>query len=227
MEDFEKKRQFMTDTVRAYGIRDESVLEAMRIVPRHLFVRPEMQDLSYENIALPVDFEQTISQPYTVGHMLEMLELKKGQNVLEIGSGSGYNAALIAYIIGKAGKVTSVELIYELTQIAIKNIAAARSELKKQKIELAKTEIVCDDGSLGYPKNKPYDRVIITAATPTVPDNIFKQLKDGGIVIAPVGTPSSCRMVKAVKIKGKIHRTAGKENFGFVPLRGEHGYRKY
>ncbi|MBD3259260.1 protein-L-isoaspartate(D-aspartate) O-methyltransferase [Candidatus Woesearchaeota archaeon] len=227
MEDFEKKRQMMTDIVRAYGIRDENVLEAMRMVPRHLFVRKEMQDLSYENIALPIAYRQTISQPYTIAHMLELLELKKNHNVLEIGSGSGYNAALMAYITGKKGKITSVELIYELTQLSIKNIAAARTELKKQKIELADIEIICDDGSLGWPKNKPYDRAILTAATPRIPDTIFRQMKEGGIVVAPVGTPSSCRMVTAVKLKGNIRRTAGEENFGFVPLRGEHGYSKF
>ncbi len=112
MADFEKKRIFMTDTVRSYGIRDENVLEAMGAVPRHLFVRQEMQDLAYDNIALPVDFEQTISQPYTVGLMLELLDLKKGQNVLEIGSGSGYNAALIAYVIGKLFYDFTISLIF-------------------------------------------------------------------------------------------------------------------
>ncbi|MBL7100976.1 MAG: protein-L-isoaspartate(D-aspartate) O-methyltransferase [Nanoarchaeota archaeon] len=192
------------------GIKDEKVLESFSKIPRHLFVPGEMISEAYLNIALPIGYEQTISQPYTIAVMLEALELKKGDKVLEIGTGSGYNAALISHIIGKKGKLFTTEIVPELAEEAKKKIF---------KLGFRNIKVIVVDGSLGYEKEKPYDKIIITAACREVPAPLIKQLKNNGILVAPVGHRYEQEMLRVKKVGKKLDvKKLG--FFVFVPLKG-------
>jgi protein-L-isoaspartate(D-aspartate) O-methyltransferase len=213
-EEFAVKRKELVVTLRQEGIHDEKVLDAFEKIPRHLFVPKEFLDLAYHNMPLEIAEGQTISQPYTIAVMLEALELKKGDKVLEIGSCSGYNAALIAHIVGKSGFVYTTEIIPKLAAVSENNIS---------KIKIRNIQIIAADGSLGWPENAPYDKIIVTAACPKMPPPLIKQLKERGIIVAPVGTMWSQQVIKAVKIRGKITE----ESLGFfvfVPLKGKYGF---
>jgi protein-L-isoaspartate(D-aspartate) O-methyltransferase len=206
----------MIEELVAYGIKDERIFSAMKKVPRHMFLDPSLSlEEAYGDHPLQIKSGQTISQPFTVAFMLEALNLKEGQRVLEIGTGSGWNAALIKQIVGK-GSVFSVEYLPELAEFA-------KGNLKKLGINVG---VVNSDGSLGYPVNAPYDRIIITAACPTIPLPIVEQLKEGGVVVAPVGLFTQ-DMIKGVKIRSeyKNHlKTQKLGTFRFVPLKGKHGF---
>lgn len=207
-----QKRILMIQELENQGIRDRKVLEAMEKIERHEFVPREVENEAYSNTPLPIGYGQTISQPYTVAYMLELLELEKGAKVLEIGTGSGYNAILIAEIVGSKGKVYSVEIIPELVKFSKENI---------RKTGLKNVEIIMGDGGRGYEKEKPYDRIIITAAAKEIPPDLLKQLKEGGILVAPLGERDMQTMTKIRKTKKKIT----KKEFGgfiFVPLTGKY-----
>ena len=195
-------------------ITDKQVLTAFVKVKRELFVPPELREEVYSDVALPIGYEQTISQPSTVAAMTQALELRPGQKVLEIGTGSGYQAALIAHIVGSKGRVFTTEIIPELVSLARKNLAKAG---------VKNVSIVQADGSEGYSKEAPYDRIIMTAASPQTPLHLLAQLKEGGILLAPVGGPFGQSMMRIRKQKGKLVQ----ENLGeyiFVPLRGKKGF---
>ena len=196
-------------------IKDKKVIEAFKSVPREKFITKDFLDEAYGDYPLPIGKGQTISQPSTIMLMTQALELKEGHKVLEVGAGSGYQAALIARIVGEKGKVLTTEIIPELAEFAKENI---------EKCKIKNVEIVNYDGSQGYKKEAPYDRCIITAACPAIPKPIIKQLKEGGIIIAPVGSLTFGQsMIKARKVKGElIEENLG--NFVFVPLKGKYGY---
>lgn len=207
-----RKRILMIKELENQGIKDKKVLEAMEKIERHEFVPREVEAEAYINTPLPIGYEQTISQPYTVAYMLELLELEKGNKVLEIGTGSGYNASLIGEIVGSKGKVYSVEIIPELAKFSKENI---------RKTGLKNVEIIIGDGGRGYEKGKPYDRIIITAATKEIQPALLKQLREGGILIAPLGERDMQTMTKIKKTKNGIV----KKEFGgflFVPLTGKY-----
>ena len=194
------------------GIKDSLVLNAFRKVPREKFVLPEQKDESYGDFPLPIGEEQTISQPYIVALMTEALRLKGEEKVLEIGTGSGYQAAIIAEI---AKKVYTVERIAILAQRAKKIL----KELSCQNIK-----IKIGDGTKGWKEFSPYDGIIVTAAAPRVPESLIKQLAKGGRLIIPIGNLYSQELILYEK-KGERLMTA---NFGgcrFVPLKGEEGWK--
>ncbi|MBI2655198.1 protein-L-isoaspartate O-methyltransferase [Candidatus Woesearchaeota archaeon] len=208
------KEQLMEHWVSSGIIKDKKVIEAFKKVPRELFVAEERKEEAYGDYPLPIGEGQTISQPTTVMIMTQALELKKGDKVLEVGSGSGYQAAIIADIIGNKGKLISTEIVNNLAELAKENI---------KKLKLKNAEIIKHDGSKGYAKEAPYDKIIITAACPKIPNPLIKQLKEGGVIVAPVGNMNEQVMIKGKKIDGKIIE----ENLGefmFVPLKGKHGY---
>lgn len=210
------KEKLITE-LKLEGIKDEKVLEAFSKIPRHLFVPEEMINESYLNIALPIGNNQTISQPYTIAVMLEALELEEGDKVLEVGTGSGYNAALIGHIIGKKGKLFTTEIVPEL---------AEKSRKKISEIGLKNVEVVVSDGSLGYEKEKPYQKIIVTAACRELPPLLISQLKNKGILVAPVGHLYEQEMLKVKKIGKKLDiKKLG--YFVFVPLKGEYEPTKY
>jgi len=210
--DFEALRKFMVQTqLIPRGIQDRRVLDAMRKVPRHLFVDEAIQFKAYDDMALSIGENQTISQPYMVAIMTELLELKGDEKVLEIGTGSGYQAAILAEL---AKEVFSVERIASL---------AGHAEERLHAIGYTNIHIKIDDGTLGWPEESPFDRIIITAGAPKVPEPLTGQLSENGMLLAPVGDRFSQQLVKMQKIKGTIM-----EEFYtpcvFVPLIGKHGW---
>lgn len=192
-------------------IKDTRVLDAFNSIRREDFVPAQFLDQAYGDYPLPIGYEATISQPSTIMMMLEYLEVKKDDKVLEIGAGSGYNAALLSKL---AKKVITVDNVKQLAEMAKRN-------LKKANIKNAK--VIYGDGSFGYVKQAPYDRIIITAGMPNIPQELFDQLKVGGIILAPIGPMYSQEMTKVTKTEtGYKFKELGA--FMFVPLKGKHGY---
>ncbi len=185
-------------------------------VPRENFIPPQLKAHAYDDHPLPTVRNQSISQPSTVMIMLQALDLQPGEKVLEVGAGSGYQAALIAHLVGRKGQVISVEVIPELVYSARCNIA----ELK-----LSQVQVLEGDGAEGYAEGAPYDKIIITAACPSIPQPLIDQLKEGGTIVAPVGDLQSQTMVKSIKVNGKLElEFLG--DFVFVPLMGKYGFEE-
>lgn len=207
-------KQDLIDHWVASGIvKDNSVMDAFKKIPREQFIKDNVEE-AYADCPLSIGEGQTISQPTTVVMMTQALELEEGHKVLEIGSGSGYQAAIISEIIGKKGKIISTEIVPELADFARQNI---------KKLGLRNVEIITHDGSKGYEKEAPYDRIIVTAACPEIPRPLVSQLKENGIIIAPVGGMNEQAMIKARKRNGRLaEENLG--NFVFVPLKGRYGY---
>ena len=211
-----KSREELVAHLRSLGIRDEKVLKAFLRVPREEFVPEEEREYAYHDTALPIGYGQTISQPFTIASMLEMLRLKEGMKVLEIGTGSGYTAALI-YEITKA-PVYSVERIPEL---------AERARRTLRRLGYTDIYIFVGDGSGGLPQYAPYDRIIYHAALPRIPSPIIGQLREGGIVVAPVGDLRYQDLVAYQKRGGKLVEIERREGFVFVPVVGKYGFRSH
>ncbi|NOX20612.1 MAG: protein-L-isoaspartate(D-aspartate) O-methyltransferase [Nitrospirae bacterium] len=210
--DFTEQRKRMVQTqLVARGISDPRVLDAMLRVPRHLFVREEDLYRAYDDMALPVGEGQTISQPYMVARMTELLELRGDEKVLEVGTGSGYQAAILAEL---ASEVYSIERIHSLAERAKKIL---------ETLGYDNVHIVVGDGSMGLPEHAPYDRIIITAAAPEVPEPLKEQLADGGILVAPVGTRYSQQLVRLRKNKDGFEAEYSTLCV-FVPLIGAYGW---
>lgn len=182
------------------------VIEAFKKVPREEFVLPEWRDSAYEDSALPIIAEQTISQPSTVVLMLDALEMKPGMKVLEIGAGSGYNAALLSKI---ADKVYSIERIKELAEFAKKNLKRAK---------ITNVTVIHADGKKGHPKEAPYDRIIVTAGGEKIPKALLKQLKNNGVLLMPVGPEYGQQLIR-VRRFGKEYTYEKLGGYVFVPLR--------
>jgi protein-L-isoaspartate(D-aspartate) O-methyltransferase len=197
----------------AHEIKDQKVLDVMGRMPREMFVPASSQQAAYENVPLPIDMGQTISQPLIVGVMTEALELKGNEKVLEVGTGSGYQAAIIAEL---ARRVVSVERHQKLVDGAKKVLALLG--YKNVEVHLA-------GSTLGWPKGAPYDAIIVTAGAPSVAHELIDQLAIGGRLVIPVGTPFEQDLIKVVKHKSGVTST----NLGpcrFVPLIGEGGWQK-
>ena len=178
-QDFETARRRMVETqLQAEGIRSQPVLQAMSRVPRHLFVPPELRDRAYENGPLPIGLGQTISQPFIVAYMTEVLQVTRDHTVLEIGTGSGYQAAILAEL---AREVLSIEIVPQLADRARTVLSASG---------YSNVTVRTGNGYLGWPERAPFDRIIVTAAPDTIPQALVDQLAVGGIMVAPVGTLS-------------------------------------
>lgn len=174
-------------------LTDPRLEEAMLAVPRHLFVPLELRAAAYEDRPLPIGFGQTVSAPHMVAMMSSALQLQEGQKVLEIGTGVGYHAAVVAKIVGPSGKVHSVEFLPELVELARRN-------LKSAKINVSVHE---GDGALGWQKEAPFDAIYVTCAIPDVPLSLAQQLKDGGHFVAPVGV-TRCQLMAGRKHDGML-----------------------
>ena len=169
------------ETIEARGVSSPGVLEAMRKVPRHRFVPKEYLDQAYEDHPLPIGYGQTISQPYIVAWMTELLDLQPGEKVLEIGTGSGYQAAVLAEL--EDIEVYSIEIVPELAESAmqrLKDLGYAGIRLKQ------------GDGYYGWPEYAPFDAIIVTAAPDHLPSPLVKQLEQGGRIVIPIGSPAAC-----------------------------------
>jgi protein-L-isoaspartate(D-aspartate) O-methyltransferase len=214
MSDYAVLRERMVrDLIAGRGIKDQRVLEAMRKVPRHLFVRDHLRSQAYGDHALPIGSSQTISQPYIVARMTELLELSSHHSVLEIGTGSGYQTALLATL---ARRVYSLERLAELAQLAIPRI-------RQLKFENVKIQVF--DGTVGWSEWAPYDRILVAAGAPKVPEPLLDQLAPGGSLLIPEGARTAQRLVLYRKsARGELRRKEGEE-VGFVPLLGRHGWK--
>jgi protein-L-isoaspartate(D-aspartate) O-methyltransferase len=214
MMNFEAQRKRMVDTqLIPRGIHDPLVLKAMGKVPREQLVPKHLRDTAYADNALPIGEDQTISQPYIVALMTQALELKGGEKVLEVGTGSGYQAAILAEI---ARDVYTVERVTPLGEKAKQVLA----RLGYQNIHFR-----VFNGTLGWPERSPYDAVIVTAGAPEVPEPLLEQLEEGGRLVIPVGDRISQDLFKVRKVKGKPE----KKDLGavrFVSLVGEHGWKE-
>ena len=203
----EVRNRMVTSQIVSRGIKDKQVIAAIQTVPRERFVPAEYKTCAYEDRPLPIGMGQTISQPYIVALMTESLELSQDMKVLEIGTGSGYQSAVLAEIVKE---VYSVEINGELFQ-RTKKILAPYPNIKLSN----------HDGSLGWEKYSPYDRIIVTAAPSDIPDAYYSQLKEGGIMVIPVGPSSwSQELYKIIKTAGRIKRVKLCD-VAFVPLTGK------
>jgi protein-L-isoaspartate(D-aspartate) O-methyltransferase len=206
--DFKAMREKMVESqIKSRGVRDPRVLSAMLKVERHLFVPKEFQNSAYSDQPLPIGEGQTISQPYIVALMTELLELKGGERVLEVGTGSGYQAAILAEL---AAEVYTIEIVEKLASSAQKVLL----ELGYQNIK-----VKAGDGYLGWPEAAPFDAILITCAPDHIPKPLLDQLKEGGRMVVPVGTYSQ-ELKKIVKKSGKIETTDIIPVI-FVPMTGE------
>ena len=205
-------QQMIDDQIISRGISDDRVLHAFRSVPRHLFVAEEYQHLAYSDCPLPIGFGQTISQPYIIAFMISELHLNGGEIVLEVGTGCGYQVAILAHM---ASTIVSMEIIPELADRAEKTISS---------LKLENVQILRGDGSLGWPKGAPYDAILISAAAPMVPELLLNQLADGGRLILPVGS-RGFQQLEIWTRNGSIFSKEVSLPVAFVPLRGEYGWR--
>ena len=199
--------------MRARDIIDPRVLAAMAAVPRHEFVPAEYRHEAYTDGPLPIGFGQTISQPYIVARMSELLEVGPEHSVLEVGTGSGYQTAVLALL---ARRVYSLELVPELVQTAIPRM---------RQLGLDNVKIQVFDGTVGWSEWAPYDRILITAGAPKVPEPLLGQLAPRGALLVPEGRLNAQRLVLYRKsARGEIRRREGEE-VAFVPLLGRHGWK--
>lgn len=208
---FEDERKAMVELLRKRGIRDENVLRAMEKIPRHLFVPEALINYAYEDSALPIGCSQTISQPYTVAFMTEALEAKPGDKILEVGTGSGYQAAILAEM---GAQVFTIERFEELLKTALEKL----SKLGYNVIGMV------GDGSIGWSEFAPYDGIIVTAAAPRIPKSLVKQLKIGGRLVIPIGDLDVQELYIIKKVSEDKLDIKKKFGFKFVPLIGKEGW---
>jgi protein-L-isoaspartate(D-aspartate) O-methyltransferase len=214
MSGFDKLRQDMiADQIVRRGVRTPLVVQAVASVAREAFVPVQLRELAYEDGPLPIAAEQTISQPYIVALMIEALLLQGGETVLEIGTGSGYAAAVLSRIAG---------LVYTVERI--ESLAAAAATLLAE-LGYANVQVECGDGSLGWPLHAPYQAIVVTAAGPAVPPSLKSQLAIGGRLVIPVGRdPQIQRLVRVTRTSEEDYRIETLAMVCFVPLLGEEGW---
>lgn len=204
---YQEEREALTRTIQARGIRDKRVLSLLERIPRHFFVSGFFKRQAYEDHPLPIGLNQTISQPYMVALMTELLEVEEGNNVLEIGTGSGYQSA---FLLGLGGRLISLERLPELS-------LRARDNLERAGIRGG--SFLIGDGNKGCSEKAPFDRIIVTAAAPEFPETLFSQLCPGGILLFPQGPPGGLQFL--YKVIKKLDGTYTKEiccAVAFVPL---------
>jgi len=209
----EKREKMVKEQLIRRGIHDKRVLDAMRKVPRHLFVPADLVEEAYNDYPLPIGYGQTISQPYIVALMTEALELSGDEKTLEIGTGSGYQTAILAELSKEVYTIERIISLLDKAKEVLKNLGYKNIFFK------------AGDGTLGWPENKPYDAIIVTAGAPIIPQPLLDQLADKGRLVIPVGDRFSQELIKVTKSKEGLIR----ENLGgcrFVNLIGIHGWKE-
>jgi protein-L-isoaspartate(D-aspartate) O-methyltransferase len=214
MPDYSELRELMVaNQIAARGVRSAKVLDAMRKVPREQFLPEGLKEFAYEDSPLPIEAGQTISQPYIVAFMVEGLVLQGGEKVLEIGTGSGYAAAVLAEI---AGEVYTIERIEELAKSATAALATAGYD---------NVHVLHADGTLGWPEHAPFDGIVVTAGGPEVPESLKQQLKTGGRMVIPVGRDRAFQELQRVTRTSETEfETEYLAAVRFVPLVGAEGW---
>ncbi len=196
--------------IEARGVRDPAVLKAMRSIPRDQFVPENVRAFAYLDQPLPIGYDQTISQPFIVGIMTQLLEVKPDQRVLEIGTGSGYQAAVLSVL---AKEVYTIEIVPELAHSAAETL---------RRLGYANVEVKAGDGYLGWPEHAPFDRIMLTAAPPEIPKVLIDELKPGGKLVAPVGVGTQDLVVVDKSADGKTTRRSVLPVL-FVPMKKSSG----
>jgi protein-L-isoaspartate(D-aspartate) O-methyltransferase len=207
----EEEKRNLVEGLWSKGIKDENILKAIYDIPREKFISSALRKFAYDDNALPIECAQTISQPFTVAYMTATLEVKPGDKILEIGTGSGYQAAILSRL---GAEVYSVERIEKLHQ----NAVLLLNELG------FKVNLKLDDGTLGWEENAPFDKIIVTAGAPDIPHHLVDQLKVGGKLVIPVGDHESQRLLVITRTDEGIEKKYY-DNFKFVPLIGAEGWK--
>ena len=211
---YERQREKMVrQQIAARAVTDPEVLAAVRKVPRHLFVSEALRDQAYGDYPLPIGEQQTISQPYIVAEMTQVLELNQDDRVLEIGTGSGYQAAILAELVYRVYTIERIRSLY----------VQARNLLDK--LHYHNIVMRCSDGTSGWQDESPFDAIIVTAGAPDVPEKLLDQLAEGGRMVVPIGNQHSQDLIKYTKDKSGVH----KSNLGgcrFVKLIGAHAWKE-
>jgi protein-L-isoaspartate(D-aspartate) O-methyltransferase len=210
-EKYKQQRQQLVDSIRKKGISDEKVLSAIGSVPRQFFMDPSHKENAYMDKAFPISEGQTISQPYTVAYQTQLLDVKPGYKVLEIGTGSGYQAAVLAAMGAKVYTIERQKKLFEKNRGFIFLNSYAN------------IEFFFGDGYEGLPDYAPFDRILITAAAPEVPPDLLRQLKPAGLMVLPLGKAPVQRMVRITKMDDEVYAEDYFDDFSFVPmLSGKH-----
>lgn len=214
LDDYKHKgaRKKLIDELAAKGITDKAVLQAMLKVPRHFFFSKTFYAHAYIDKAFPIGEGQTISQPYTVAYQTQVLHVKKGDKVLEIGTGSGYQASILLELGANLYSIERQEKLYQ------------KAKLMLQKMGYTPT-LKCGDGTKGWAEMAPFDKIIVTAGAPVVPKTLLAQLAVGGIMVIPVGDEVTQKMWCIIKKDEKTFEKIELKNFAFVPLIGEEGWK--
>lgn len=207
----ELRRRMIEYHLISRGIKNQNVLNAFRNIPREKFVPEYLKNNAYDDVPLPIGEGQTISQPYIVARMIELIEPQKNDRILEIGTGSGYQTALLAEMCSMVVTIEKIKTLY--------------LEAKKRFEDMGYTNIVLvyGDGTIGYNELSPYDKIIVSAGAPAVPPSLFNQLKEGGILVLPVGDRFFQNLLKVKKISGNMCIEEC-EGCSFVPLLGKEGW---
>lgn len=210
---YEKERQELVDKISKNGITDVYVLKAISEVERHKFVPEALLPHAYKDVALPIGYGQTISQPYTVAFMTQSLKVKPDSKILEIGTGSGYQAALLYHM---GAKVYSIERQFEIYD---------RTRKLLDELEI-RVNTKCGDGTIGWEEFAPFDGILVTAGSPNVPPSLQKQLAVGGKLVIPVGDKVSQKLRIVTKVDVDKFETVDIPEFVFVPLIGKEGWKQ-
>lgn len=209
---YDLARSQLVEILRGRGIHDTGVLDAIAAIPRHVFVQDVFRPRAYEDSALPISCQQTISQPYTVAFMTQLLQVQRGDKLLEIGTGSGYQACVLAEM---GARVFTIERHFDLLE-------EARARFDELGYNVASK---VGDGSIGWSQFAPYRGIIVTAGAPDIPQSLLRQLDDGGRLVIPVGDQGSQTMIM-VERRGDEFVQGRHAGFKFVPLVGKEGWRK-
>ncbi len=201
-------RKQLVDLLRKKGIDDEAVLVAIGKVPRHFFFDETFWTQAYKDIAFPIGEDQTISQPYTVAYQTVLLHIRKGDKVLEIGTGSGYQTCILLELGAKVYTIERQEKLFERTINVLPKMGYY-------------PEFILGDGSKGAPEHAPFDKILVTAGAPTVPEELLKQLNIGGLLVIPVGDQEFQKMVTILKVGENGYEKVVLDSFRFVPLVGD------
>lgn len=199
-------RQKLVNELRTKGITDSRILSAFLDIPRHFFLDKAFSDWAYRDVAFPIDADQTISQPYTVAVQTSLLEVKKGDKILEIGTGSGFQACVLAYLGAKVYTIERQKKLYDKTSKFLHDIG------------FGQVRTLYGDGYVGSPRFAPYDKILLTAAAPTIPQALIDQLKIGGIMVIPLGSGDIQQMKRIIKNEDGTLKEENFGNYRFVPF---------